>query len=149
NLRRLADVSGGLPVLTTTLGQRVRAHGLGLAGVSSGSTGSAFLLNPGAPVGVGALVNGYFDPGKTVAYPATASEAILVRRGPARAKSGAGRFDDAVAWAQRGLREYVLPELRPAVVLNWLTEPDHTQHAVGVGSPSAREALGHDDREIA
>ena len=37
-----------------------------LAGVSSGSTGSAFLLNPRAPAGVGALVNGYFDAGKTV-----------------------------------------------------------------------------------
>jgi arylsulfatase A-like enzyme len=149
NLRRLADVPGGLPVLTTTLGQRLRGHGLGLAGVSSGSTGSAFLLNPSAPAGVGALVNGYFDPGKTVAYPAASSEAILAKLGPAPVKIGSGRFDDAVAWTQRVLREYVLPELRPAVVLNWLTEPDHTQHAVGVGSPSAREALRHDDREIA
>jgi arylsulfatase A-like enzyme len=35
------------------------------------------------------------------------------------------------------------------VVINWLTEPDHTQHNLGVGSPSAREALQHDDREIA
>jgi arylsulfatase A-like enzyme len=34
-------------------------------------------------------------------------------------------------------------------VINWLTEPDHSQHGVGVGSPSAREALRHDDREIA
>ena len=47
------------------------------------------------------------------------------------------------------LREYVLPELRPDVVINWLTEPDHSQHGVGVGSPSAREALRHADREIA
>jgi arylsulfatase A-like enzyme len=149
NLRRLADASGGRPVLTTTLGERLRARGLDLAGVSSGSTGSAFLLNPGAADGVGALVNGYFDPGKTVAYPAAASEAILAKLGPAPAKSGAGRYDDAVTWTQRVLREYVLPELRPAVVLNWLTEPDHSQHAAGVGSPSAREALRHDDSEIA
>ena len=47
------------------------------------------------------------------------------------------------------LREYVLPELRPDVVINWLTEPDHSQHAIGVGSPAARESLRHDDREIA
>jgi len=47
------------------------------------------------------------------------------------------------------LREYVLPELAPAVVINWLTEPDHSQHHAGVGSPAAREALRHDDREIA
>jgi predicted AlkP superfamily pyrophosphatase or phosphodiesterase len=47
------------------------------------------------------------------------------------------------------LREYVLPVVRPAVVVNWLTEPDHTQHHDGVGSPSARAALRHDDAEIA
>jgi arylsulfatase A-like enzyme len=38
--------------------------------------------------------------------------------------------------------------LRPTVVLNWLTEPDHSQHHLGVGSPGAREALRNDDREI-
>ena len=41
------------------------------------------------------------------------------------------------------------PKLGPDVVINWLTEPDHSQHKVGVGSPSAREALRNDDREIA
>jgi arylsulfatase A-like enzyme len=149
NLRRLADAAGGRLVLTATLAARLHGHGLRLAGVSSGSTGSAFLLNPDAPTGVGAVVNGYFDPAKTVAYPPAVSEAILARFGPAPAKSGAGRYDAAVAWTQRVLREYVLPELRPTVVLNWLTEPDHTQHDVGVGSPAAREALRHDDHEIA
>ena len=37
----------------------------------------------------------------------------------------------------------------PAVVIDWLTEPDHSQHVLGVGSPSAREAIRNDDREIA
>jgi arylsulfatase A-like enzyme len=62
---------------------------------------------------------------------------------------GGGRFDAQINWTQRALREYVLPELRPAVVINWLTEPDHSQHHVGVGSSSAREAIRNDDREIA
>jgi arylsulfatase A-like enzyme len=43
----------------------------------------------------------------------------------------------------------VLPELAPDVVINWLTEPDHSQHHLGVGSPSSLEALSNDDREIA
>jgi arylsulfatase A-like enzyme len=34
-------------------------------------------------------------------------------------------------------------------VINWLTEPDHTQHHLGVGSPAARRSLRHDDDEIA
>src|SRR5262245_41583763 len=131
-----------------TLAERLRARGLVLGGVSSGSTGSAFLLNPRAPSGVGVVVNGYFDPARTVAYPPDVSASILAKFGPAPAKGG-GRYDAVVTWTQRVLREYVIPKLRPAVVLNWLTEPDHTQHDVGVGSPSAREALRHDDREIA
>jgi arylsulfatase A-like enzyme len=150
--RRLLDVdrvTGGRLVLARTLGERLQARGLRLAAVSSGSTGSALLTNPRAPGGVGLLVNGYFDPGKSVAWPPEASEAILGRFGAAPVKQGAGRYDDVVAWTQRVLREYVLPITRPAVVINWLTEPDHTQHHDGVGSPAARAALRHDDGEIA
>ena len=148
NFLALDRVSGGRLVQTPTLGERLRAAGLTLAGVSSGSSGSSFLLNPRAPGGTGVVINGYFDPGQTVAYPSEVSEAILARFGPAPAK-GPGRHDAAVAWTERVLREHVLPELRPDVVLNWLTEPDHTQHDAGVGSPAAREALAHDDRVIA
>ncbi|MFI5377067.1 MAG: alkaline phosphatase family protein [Candidatus Rokuibacteriota bacterium] len=154
NLRTLDEATGGRLLQAPTLAERLHARGLRLAAVSSGSTGSAFLLNPKAPAGVGALVNGYLDPGKTVGYPAPVSEAILGKfggkLGPAPARQpGAARFDAVVTWTQRVLREYVLPELRPAVVLNWLTEPDHSQHVSGVGSPDSREALRHDDREIA
>jgi predicted AlkP superfamily pyrophosphatase or phosphodiesterase len=149
NLRTLDQATGGRLVLAPTLAERLQARGLRLAGVSSGSTGSAFLLNPRAPSGVGVLVNGDFDPGKTVAYPPDVNATILAKFGPAPVKVVADRYDTAVAWAQRVLREYVLPELDPAVVINWLTEPDHSQHNLGVGSPSAREALRNDDREIA
>jgi arylsulfatase A-like enzyme len=150
NLLDLERVSGGRLLLAPTLAERLHGHGLRLAGVSSGSTGSAFLLNPQARSGVGTVVNGYFDPGKTVAYPAEVSEAILARFGAAPVKApGAARYDASVAWTQRVLRDYVLPDLRPDVVINWLTEPDHSQHHGGVGSPDSREALRHDDAEIA
>jgi arylsulfatase A-like enzyme len=150
NLLALERASGGRLLLAPTLAERLHARGLRLAGVSSGSTGSAFLLNPRAPAGIGAVVNGYFDPGKTVAYPGEVSEAILARFGPAPVKEpGAARYDASVTWTQRVLREYVLPDLRPDVVINWLTEPDHSQHHGGVGSPGSREALRHDDAEIA
>jgi arylsulfatase A-like enzyme len=150
NLLGLDRATGGRLLLAPSLAERLHARGLRLAGVSSGSTGSAFLLNPRAPAGVGVLVNGYLDAGKTVAYPPDVSEAILAKFGPAPAKEpGAARYDASVTWTQRVLREYVIPELRPAVVINWLTEPDHSQHHVGVGSPAARDALRNDDREIA
>ena len=150
NFLTLDQATGGRGLQAPTLAERLHARGLVLAGVSSGSTGSAFLLNPTSVSGIGALVNGYLDPGKTMAYPAGISEAVLARFGPAPVKApGGARFDAAVTWTQRVLREYVLPELAPAVVINWLTEPDHSQHHAGVGSPAAREALRNDDREIA
>ncbi|MGH7384374.1 MAG: alkaline phosphatase family protein, partial [Candidatus Rokuibacteriota bacterium] len=149
-LLELDRVTGGRLLQAPTLAERLQARGCSLAGVSSGSTGSALLLNPKARSGIGALVNGYLDPGKTVAHPADVSEAILAKLGPAPVKeAGGARFDASVNWTQRALREYVLPELRPDVVINWLTEPDHSQHHVGVGSEAAREALRNDDREIA
>jgi predicted AlkP superfamily pyrophosphatase or phosphodiesterase len=150
NLIRLDQAAGGRLLLAPTLAERLHARGLRMAGVSSGSTGSAFLLNPKSRSGVGVLINGYLDPGKTVAYPPEVSETILAKFGPAPVKEpGAARFDASVTWTQRVLRDYVLPELQPTVVLNWLTEPDHSQHHVGVGSPASREALRNDDREIA
>jgi len=84
-----------------------------------------------------------------VGWPASASEAILTKFGPAPPRGASERFDAVVTWTQRVLREYVLPELAPDVVINWLTEPDHSQHHLGVGSPSSLEALANDDREIA
>ncbi len=84
NFRTLDQSTGGRLVLVDTLAERLHKRGLRLAGVSSGSTGSAFLLNPRAPSGVGVLVNGYLDPGKTVAYPPDASATILAKFGPRR-----------------------------------------------------------------
>lgn len=55
-LLRLDQATGGRLVPVATLGERLHAHGLRLAAVSSGSTGSALLLNPRAPAGVGVLV---------------------------------------------------------------------------------------------
>ena len=148
NLLALDRATGGRLVLVPTLAERLAARGLRLAAVSSGSTGSALLTNPRAVAGVGVLMNGYFDPGRTVAWPASVSEAVLAKFGPAPAKTGGDRYDASVTWTQRVLREYVLPELQPAVVINWLTEPDHSQHHLGVGAPSTREALRNDDGEI-
>lgn len=150
NLLALDRATGGRLLMVPTLGERLHARGRRLVAVSSGSTGSALLLNPRAVAGVGAVVNGAFDAGTSVAYPAPVGEAILSKIGPAPAKPpGGARYDASVAWAERVLREYVLPEMEPDVVINWLTEPDHSQHHAGVGSAEARAALRHDDAEIA
>jgi predicted AlkP superfamily pyrophosphatase or phosphodiesterase len=149
SLLSLDDVSGGRLVLVKTLGEWLQEHGMQLAVVSSGSTGSSFLLNPRAVHGVGVLVNGYFDPGVLTAFPADVNAGILARFGAAPPKGGP--FEPniaAVNWAEDVLREFVISELRPDVAFNWLTEPDHMQHACGAGSPESLEVIRNDDRQV-
>ena len=149
NLLRLDEVTGGGMVLTRSFAEILAERGKTLAVVSSGSTGSALLANPRATKGVGILVNAYWEPGKRVAFPDAANQAILSRFPAAPDKGGAlDHYNDPVSWTQRVLRDYVLSDLKPDVVINWLTEPDHIQHGVGAGSPQARAAIRNDDREV-
>jgi arylsulfatase A-like enzyme len=149
NLLRLDVATGGGMVLAPSLAEILAQRGKTLAVVSSGTTGSALLANPRAPKGVGVLVNAFWEPGERVAFPDAANEAILHRFPPAPQKGGnLDPYSEQVSWTQRVLRDYVLAELKPDVVVNWLTEPDHLQHAVGAGSPPARAAIRNDDREV-
>ena len=141
--------SGGRLLFTPTLGELLAARGQRFAAVSSASPGSTLLLNPGAPLGTGLLVNGGFEPGVRVAYPDDANREILARFGlPSTRGSRRDRRDALLVWTQRVLIDYVLAELRPEVVVHWITEPDHTQHAHGVGSPQALNALREVDRSL-
>jgi arylsulfatase A-like enzyme len=151
NLLRLDEVTGGNMLLVKSLAELLAERGKRLAVVSSGSTGGALLLNPRALRGVGVMINGYWEPGVRVAFPAAVNDAVLRRFGSAPklgADSTDGANDQAVAWTQRVLRDYVLPELKPDVIINWVTEPDHIQHARGVGSPPARASIRADDAEV-
>jgi predicted AlkP superfamily pyrophosphatase or phosphodiesterase len=150
NLLKLDEVTGGNMVLVRSLGELLHSRGMKIAAVSSGSGGQSLLLNPRAPKGVGILVNRDLEPpGSFVAYPPDVNSQILSRFGPAPPKGKAkAAADPSVNWTEEVLREYVIPELKPDVVLNWFTEPDNMQHAFGVGSPQARHSLQNDDRQI-
>jgi predicted AlkP superfamily pyrophosphatase or phosphodiesterase len=146
-LLRLDQVTGGGMVLTKSLGEILQERGKRLATVSSGSTGAALLTNPRAPQGIGVLIDGYWEPG--VALPQAVSDEVLQRFGPPPVRGGAADpQDSAVAWTQRVLRDYVLTDLKPDVVINWMTEPDHIQHATGPGSPPSRASIRADDAEV-
>src|SRR5579871_757446 len=135
NLLRLDAATDGKMVLTGTLGEILAAHGKTLAVVSSGTTGSALLVDPRAPKGVGVLINANWEPGVRVAFPDAVNDAILHRFPPAPTGGGAkDPFVERVNWTEKVLRDYVLGELKPAVIVNWFTEPDHLQHAFGPGS---------------
>ena len=95
------------------------------------------------------LINGYWEPGKRVAFPDAVNDVLLARFAAPPAKGRArDSFVPQVTWTQKVLRDYVLSELRPDVIINWFTEPDHLQHAIGAGSPDARAAIRNDDREV-
>jgi arylsulfatase A-like enzyme len=148
-LLQLDQVTGGGMVLVKTLGEILQERGKRLAAVSSGSTGSGLLTNARAPYGVGVLINGYWEPGVRVAFPDAVNDAVRQRFGKAPLKPETSESQDAsVTWTQTVLRDYVLPELKPDVIINWFTEPDHMLHVNGAGSPQARASIRNDDAEI-
>ena len=149
-LLKLDEVTGGNMVTATGLPEILAQRGMSMVAVSSGSTGSAILLAPKSPRGTGTVINGDFFPGTQVAFPAAISATVLQRFGAAPAKGDAKTpFNPSVDWALQVLRDYVLPELKPAVVFTWMAEPDHTQHALGPGAPEVLASIRNDDRQLA
>jgi arylsulfatase A-like enzyme len=144
-LLRLEEADGR--VLTTpTLGEVLQRHGRRLVTVSSGTTGNGFVLNPQARHGAGIAIHGLFEPGKTAAYPRDISDVVIKRFGsPPPDPDDLGQME----WTDTVLREYVLPDLRPDVVIDWMGPLDSAQHAKGVGSPEAKQALRAIDRSLA
>ena len=136
-LMRLEDAEGRV-VTTPTLAEVLGRHGRKVVTLSSGTTGNGFLLNPQARHGAGVAIHGLFDPGKTAAYPREISDVVIKRFGsPPPDPDDLGQME----WTDTVLRDYVLPELRPDVVIDWMGPLDAAQHAHGVGSPQARDAL--------
>ncbi len=148
-LMKLDDATSGRMVTVPGIAEILAQAGRKMVAVSSGSTGSAILLAPKSPRGTGTVINGDFFPGTQVAYPGAISAEVLQRFGAAPKKGGAtDRYDSSVDWSMQVLREYVLPELRPELIITWMTEPDHIQHGLGAGAPEAVAAIRNDDRQL-
>jgi hypothetical protein len=129
----LAMARGGeSPLQRPSLGERLAAVGKTFALVSSGTAGAARLLHPAAER------LGMFRWNVEEQDGATA-EAMAARFGPTppHAVPNIPRLEHAA----RILLDYVLPKLRPAVTLIWLSEPDVSFHWGGLRALHAREAL--------
>lgn len=145
NLVKLAAASPGGRLLTApTLAERLTARGRRFVAVSSGSTGSGFVLNPEAPRGVASLIIGGLEPASLAAFPRPLNDRIFTTFGAAPTTEGRARLD----WTEHVVREHVLPELQPDVLIDWLTEPDSAQHTYGVSSPEAKAGLANVDRNL-
>lgn len=134
------EATGGSLLTAQSLGELLDAQGLTFFAASSGSTGSATFMNhrgSGAglvhqefslPVGLGPVVAETLGPVPEIPDGSNAAP-LMARAVDALLLLGVDRFDADVMAA-------------------WLTEPDGTAHATGIGSPETIAALAAVDSEI-
>ncbi|MDA1091731.1 MAG: alkaline phosphatase family protein [Acidobacteria bacterium] len=131
--------AAGLPLLTVpTLPEVLEAAGHRLLVASAGSSGSAYLLNHTGSAGA------------TLHYAFGRPETLY-----AEALDHLGAVPDADTpnharnrWIVDALLDVGLPAVDPAVTVLWLSDPDTTAHAHGIGHPLTVEALFRLDAEI-
>ena len=137
----LAEVAAQCPVLLQpTLGDILHNHGFEYIAVGTGTSGNAYLQNPNAETGGGATIHPDF------CLPRRLHSEITERFGPWPDRRGPTAAK--MARAVDVFIQYVLAERQPAVSLLWLSEPDSSQHAHGVGSDEAVAAVGEADRQL-
>jgi predicted AlkP superfamily pyrophosphatase or phosphodiesterase len=138
------ETAEGRAVTTETLGEILQRTNRKLVTLSSGTTGVGFLLNPNAPRGSGVAIHGLFDRGVTAAFPNDVSDTILRRFGPPATTDEPALMN----WNDKVIREYVLPDLQPDVMIDWIGPLDGAQHATAPGSPQAKSTLRQIDESI-
>jgi len=136
NLEAVERAEGKL-LTAPTLGEILQREGRTLLGVSSGSTGSAYLLNHTAG---GALIHTDY------AKPPELSSKVLPVLGPPPAHATPNDAQN-----QRAIDAYLklgVDDLRPDVTFLWVNDPDGTAHANGIGAPLTRTSLSLVDAGI-
>ena len=138
DLERIQQDQDGVLLTTATLGETLRASGKKMLAVGSGTTGAVFLLNH--TVAGGAVLHTDY------ALPAPLHQRMLAELGPPPA---AGHPNDARnSRAVNAFFKIGLPAVDPSVTIMWLSDPDTTAHALGMGHPTTIEALRRLDREV-
>ena len=138
---KLTEIAIRHPVLLRpTLGDILHRHGLEYIAVGAGTTGNAYLQNPNAESGGGATIHPDFT------LPRALHEEIAGRFGewPDRRGTSAAKMERVADLVMK----YVLQDRQSAVAMMWLSEPDVSQHAHGVGTPEALDAIREADRQF-
>jgi len=140
DLRAVDRATGGAVLTAPSLGEVLAGQGLVLFAASSGSSGSALLMNhTGAGAG---LVH------QEMTIPDTLGPIVAELLGPAPRIPFGGSSVPLVARAVDALLEIGLDRADADVLAVWLTEPDGTAHAFGIGSPRTVSVLSGVDAEI-
>ena len=130
NLEAVERAEGHL-LTAPTLAEILRPAGKTLMAVSSGSSGSAFLLNHTA--GNGTTIHTEFT------WPLAFAPRALAALGAVPAKAMPN--DAQNRYAIDAYLKVGLEEIRPDVTLMWLNDPDGTAHAKGMGHEMSRRSL--------
>ena len=138
NLLRIEETEAGRLLTAPTLGERLQGAGLRMLVASAGSSGSSYLLNH--TVAGGGII--HYD----YALPEALGEAVAERLGPAPPAAMPNR--DRNRYVVDALLEVGLSRVDPAVTVLWLSDPDTTAHANGIGHPTSVAALRAVDDEI-
>ncbi|MCC6487041.1 MAG: alkaline phosphatase family protein [Candidatus Hydrogenedentes bacterium] len=138
NLQRIDEHIGGTLLTVPSLGEILEQNGKELLVVSSGSSGSSFLLNHRAKGG--GVIN------VDMVLPETNKARVDEAVGPVPEEA----YPNAARnrWVVDAYIKLGLDEVRPDVTYMWLSDPDHTAHAHDMGSPTTVEALKTVDSEV-
>jgi len=137
NLLKIDASEKGRLLTAQTLGEILQGAGRKLLVVSSGSGGSAFLLNHKV---AGAILHiEYAQPEALYAE----MTSVLGPNPPEAAPNSAQNRRAVDAFLRIGL-----PKVDPSVTLMWISDPDTTAHRHGVGHPTTLEALRREDAEL-
>jgi len=138
-LRAVAEATGRV-LLAPTLGEMLRPHGLTFGTVVGGTSGNAYVQHPRADQVGGAILHPDFT------LPADHHAPMVARFGkwPPKRSPDLAR----IRLVADALLDYLLPEVDPHVALTWFPEPDTSQHAAGVDSAPAVEALAAADAQL-
>jgi len=138
NLLKIRAAVAGRLLTAPTLAETLQPLGKKVLVVSSGSSGSAYLLN--YTVSGGAILHNEFT------LPESLGEEMTAKLGPNPPEAmpnTAGNRRAVDAFLQIGL-----PRIDPTITVMWLTDPDHTAHARGLGEPTTVDALKRVDGEV-
>jgi arylsulfatase A-like enzyme len=138
NLEKIQVDQDGVLLTATTLGEVLQSNGRTMLAIGAGTTGSAFLLNH--KVSGGAILHTEF------ALPEALYSRANTEVGPPPPE---GHPNDARN--HRAVETFLkigIPSANPSVTAMWLSDPDTTAHALGMGHPTTVEALRRVDREI-
>jgi hypothetical protein len=140
DLEEIDRATSGSLLTARSLGEILDAQGLTFFAASSGSTGSGFLMNH-TGAGAGLVHNQYALPPP---LEATVEEVL----GPPPAIPAGASSGPLVARAIDAVLKIGIDRADADVLAAWLTEPDGTAHATGIGSPETVAVLGEVDNEI-